>query len=215
MQVFPILRFWGVLSLFIVLAFAPIPTRPAENLYPPVIPEEDISRDEAMEQALLDLVNQLRADPPRFYRQVVEPYLRQETAIHVTAKYVNSLRKEILHCPPLPSFRSDDRLRRTAFLLANDIVNHQHGRLSHTMSNGMDFAARFRQAGIACGAENLYTGLNRTPEEVLADWLIDEGVPDFGHRHNLLNPQYRSTGIVVLRNKAGQIWVVEDFGCEP
>lgn len=215
MQLFFIRKFVGTLSLFFVLIFSPVWTRPAENPYSSVILAKDISRDEAMEQALLDLVNQLRADPPRFYRQVVEPYLRQEGAIHVTAKYVNSLRKEILHCPSLPPFRSDDRLRHTAFLLASDIVNHQQGRLSHTMSNGMDFAARFRQAGIGCGAENLYTGLNRTPEEVLADWLIDEGVPDFGHRHNLLNPQYRSTGIVVLRNKAGQIWVVEDFGCEP
>lgn len=176
---------------------------------------EETTRDEAMEQALWELVNQLRANPARFYHQVIEPYLHTETAIHFSSHTVHSLRKEMLQSPPLPTLQSEERLRQTALLLAKDLVAHQQGRLSHTMSNGTSFAQRFRAAGMGCGAENLYTGLHRTAEQVLADWLIDEGVPGYGHRHNLLNPQYRSTGIVVLRNRKGQIWVVQDFGCMP
>jgi len=205
----------GIIFWFSCLIFLPIFSSQATmSVSLPGI-EESVHRDEAMEQALFELVNQLRADPPGFYHRVVQPYLQQETAIHFTARYTHSLRKEMLNCPSLPAFRLDHRLQQTALLLAKDIVDRQRGRLSHTMSNGVDFATRFRQAGIGCGAENLYTGLHRTPEQVLVDWLVDEGVSDFGHRHNLLNPQYRTTGIVVLKNSEGQIWVVEDFGCAP
>ncbi|MCL6524437.1 MAG: CAP domain-containing protein [Thermoflavifilum sp.] len=169
-----------------------------------------------MEKAILEVINRMRSHPAAFYTQVIEPYVRQKpTAIHFTHSYVHSLRKEMLALSALPPLVENDTLQQTALELARDIVEHQGGRLSHNTSQGLDFAQRFQQAGIGCGAENLYTGTHRTAEDVVADWLIDQGVPSLGHRKNLLHSSYTRAGLVVLTNPKGQIWVVLDLGCDP
>jgi hypothetical protein len=62
--------------------------------------------------------------------------------------------------------------------------------------------------------ENIYYG-KYTPEEIVLQLLIDEGIPDLGHRKNLLNPRFNSIGVSIKPHLTYQYNCVMSFGLFP
>jgi uncharacterized protein YkwD len=91
----------------------------------------------------------------------------------------------------LRRLRVDPRLRHSAVAKANDIARCK--RFAHDPCNA-GWAGALRRSGYAAGrvriAENLAWAINRSPREVLSMWLAS---PE--HRANLLDPQFRATGL--------------------
>lgn len=62
--------------------------------------------------------------------------------------------------------------------------------------------------------ENIYYG-PYTPLEIVIQLLIDEGIEDLGHRHNLLSPKYNSVGVAIKPHKTYEYNCVMGFGLLP
>lgn len=62
--------------------------------------------------------------------------------------------------------------------------------------------------------ENIYYG-QYTPIEIVIQLLIDEGIPDLGHRINLLNPRFNSIGVSIKPHKEYEYNCVMAFGRLP
>ncbi len=62
--------------------------------------------------------------------------------------------------------------------------------------------------------ENIYYG-EYTPEEIVMQLLIDEGIEDLGHRKNLLNPRFNSLGVSIKPHKEYKYNCVMSFGFLP
>jgi uncharacterized protein YkwD len=48
--------------------------------------------------------------------------------------------------------------------------------------------------------------------DIVISLLIDEGVPDMGHRKNTLNDQFNSVGVAIRPHKEYRVNCVIDFG---
>lgn len=86
----------------------------------------------------------------------------------------------------------DPRLTAAALGHAKDMAEQDY--FDHKGRDGSNFATRARRAGFGmrAGAENIAAG-HQEPEAVVAQWLDSEG-----HRKNMLNCGYRTTGIAMF-----------------
>jgi uncharacterized protein YkwD len=92
-------------------------------------------------------------------------------------------------------------------------LKKRNGVISHTSANGKSFVQRIQAAGrYSCGAENIFNGSFNALESLIA-LLIDQGVPDKGHRLNLLDPKFQLVGISFVSFKEGKGILVQDFAC--
>lgn len=163
-------------------------------------------------QSVLNYINEMRANPREFYYKYVEPYIQQKKG-RFTTQYTRSLKKDMLSSPALPLFTENDVLENTATQQGNYLARFKGQRLTHDQGN-LDFAGRMEKAGLHCLAENLYTDDDPDPLNMVLDLLIDQGIPSFGHRKNLMSPMYTQIGIINTTPKGGRTIVVMDFGCK-
>jgi hypothetical protein len=168
-------------------------------------------RGDHFNASVLTCINEMRSDPGKFYHKYVVPYIRQKGS-RFTPQYTRSLEEAMLSSPSLPLFTSSPVLEHTADLQAGYLARFKGRRLTHDQGS-TDFAERMKKAGLHCLAENLYTDDDPDPLEVVLDLLIDQNIPSFGHRKNLMNPVYTQIGIVNTTPKGGRTIVVMDFGC--
>lgn len=111
---------------------------------------------------------------------------------------------------PAPPFIASRGMSRAARAHANDIG--PRGVTSHLGSNGSDPFQRLQCCGRWQGSagENIQYG-GRDAREVVAQLLIDDGVPGRGHRKNILNPRFRVVGIGCGRHARFRSVCVIDF----
>ncbi|MFM9911132.1 MAG: CAP domain-containing protein [Chitinophagaceae bacterium] len=164
------------------------------------------------EQEFFYWTNVFRKNPKQFFAEVVKDFIRQFP--EAKKPEVNSLEKDIQKSSfSLPPLIPDDGLLIMCKAHAKDLVK-QGGVISHKSSTGKDFAHRINEAGYyKCGAENLFLG-NNSPLEALVILLIDYGVPDKGHRQNLLNPSFGKMGIAMSELTSKKAITVQVFGCK-
>ena len=95
---------------------------------------------------------------------------------------------------PASRFAPSPGMSRAARGHADDIG--PRGATSHTGKNGSDPFRRLQCCGSWEGSagENIQYG-GRNAREVVAQLLIDDGVPSRGHRKNILEPAFRVVGI--------------------
>ncbi|HVB03381.1 MAG TPA: CAP domain-containing protein [Chitinophagaceae bacterium] len=156
-------------------------------------------------------INQLRQDPRRFFNQFIIPYADSDRRID--RSYIRSLRAIVNQLNTLPPLTVSQTMEKTARFMSRDLARFNGRKLSHTSSGGLTFEERMKNAGVDCAGENLYSGIDRTPLQMVMDLLIDWRVPSLGHRKNLLNPRYTSIGIAIGRFGQGGEILVTDFSC--
>lgn len=161
---------------------------------------QDLTKEE---KGFVYWVNLFRSNPKWFYEQAVTSFLKQFPQAN-TAE-AKSLRDELMRANPIPGFLLDERLIKPAKAHALDLS--VTGRLSHVSSSGKGFSERMETVGnFTCAAENLFSG-NEDPLEALILLLLDHGVPNLGHRRNLMSPSLQRVGVSYVKTQKG-IWVL-------
>lgn len=151
------------------------------------------------EAVILDEINELRRDPAA-YSQKLERYLdwfdgrilrppgaepvRTKEGAAAVREAIEALRKS----PRSPALSPHEGLGQHARALAER--QGATGEVGHVRPTSSDLKEwRFRSWG-----QNITYG-PMDPRRIVADQLIDDGVPDRGHRRNLLDPRFSSVGI--------------------
>ena len=103
---------------------------------------------------------------------------------------INALKKQ----KPLPPLTMDKFLNRASGMLVRDQQNT--GRTGHEGSDGSSPWDRMERAGFKgrkMGENVTYGSLNAI--DIVLDLMIDDGVPDRGHRKNFLDPEFDRIGV--------------------
>lgn len=163
-------------------------------------------------QLLFYWTNIMRKSPLQFYNEVIKEFIRQFPESN--RPEVKTLERDIQKLnSPLPYLLPDADLVRMSLLHAQDLAK-RNGTISHISSSGKDFVQRLKETGTyRCGAENIFIG-NPNPLEALIALLIDYGVPDKGHRVNLLDPAFERMGVGFSSVGGKKLVLVQVFTCK-
>ncbi|HEX4957555.1 MAG TPA: CAP domain-containing protein [Lacibacter sp.] len=164
------------------------------------------------EQMLFYWTNVMRKNPLLFYNDVVKEFIRQFP--EANKPELKSLERDIQKIKaPLPFLLPDANLVQMSWAHAQDLAK-RNGIISHKSSSGKDFIQRLKETGtFRCGAENIFIG-NPNPLEALITLLIDYGVPDKGHRVNLLDPTFERMGVGFSSLGGKKLVLVQVFTCK-
>ncbi len=111
--------------------------------------------------------------------------------------------------PPVGMLAFEKSLAVVACELAED--QSKNGGTGHVGSNGSTMFDRFQAVGAPQGqfGENASYG-PETPERIIFSLIVDDGVPDRGHRKNILNPAFQLAGACLRPQKEwGTVCVID------
>lgn len=165
-----------------------------------------------VEQETIYWLNYVRQKPHDFLYKVLIPFIQQFP--EVKGSYIESLIKELKQLSPLQPLKPDPTLITVARAHAIDL-GKKGGKISHSSTTGENFQQRMNKFGITeCVAENVFEGRDEPVQSVLF-LLIDKGVPNLGHRKNILNPNMHAVGVSFhpISGRAGYFFQVQDFSC--
>ncbi len=189
-------------------ASAPEPARPAVAV-------------SSLERAVLREVNRFRADPRGYARELADERqwfngrlyeppgpIPLQTNEGVAA--LDEAIRDLEAASPLPGVERSDGLARAARDHALDLANH--GTRGHVGSDGSTSRARIERYGRFTGmaGEVISFGYD-TAGEVVRQLIVDDGVPDRGHRINLLRPEFRVAGVACGRHRSMRFLCVIDL----
>jgi hypothetical protein len=159
------------------------------------------------EKRVILLCNLARADGPLFAETILRPYIQVKKM--ESNPYITSLFRDLRDVRGLPMLRPEKVMYNIA---RNHAVNSgkkgQEGHKGFKKRYGPAMET-YREVG-----ENIYYG-QYTPEEIVLQLLIDEGIQDLGHRKNLLNPRFNSIGVSIKPHKTYRYNCVMSFGLLP
>jgi uncharacterized protein YkwD len=138
-----------------------------------------------LSSAVLAEVNWVRAHPGEYADQ-----LRAAPQSATTREAIAYLERRV----PAPPLEFNAGLGLSAAMHATD--EGRHGEFEHTGSDGSSAGERMQRAGVWAGmlAEEMAAGQDRA-EDVVRALIVDEGVPDRGHRKDLMDPFLRRAGV--------------------
>lgn len=179
------------------LPIAPTPVPPTQT-----VPPANVS---ALERGIIAEMNRARTNPPA-YRQVLVAWrskfvgnkVRLRDRAFLQTQEGTSAVDEAIRV--LGTTRPVGSLRFSAGLsaAARDHVRDQgsKGATGHNGSDGRTPIQRIERYGQwqRIAGENIAYG-PATAQAVVRDLIIDDGVPDRGHRTNMFQPQFRVTGV--------------------
>jgi uncharacterized protein YkwD len=88
--------------------------------------------------------------------------------------------------------------------------------LMHTGSDGSNPWDRILQfsPSMSFGNENIagQSGVYATPRGFVIQLLVDSGIPGYGHRYNILDPEWTHIGCVMRDQKGVMDWCIQNFG---
>jgi hypothetical protein len=168
------------------------------------VDSEFLSEDE---KKVILISNLARADGPLFAETILKEYLILKG--RKSNKYIKSLYKDLKKVHNLPMLVP----RKDLYNVARDHATRS-GKKGYKGHKGFKtrytpILERYMEVG-----ENIYYG-QYTPDEIVLQLLIDEGVKDLGHRANLLNPKYNSIGVSIKPHKSYDYNCVQSFGYKP
>ena len=111
---------------------------------------------------------------------------------------------------PVGPLRFNEGLAQAARLHAQDLG--PRGALEHLGADGSRLSQRLNRLGAWHGqiAENIGT-LEVDPRQVVIQLLVDDGVPERGHRHNLFNPGLHLAGAGTAPHRLYGVVTVIDY----
>lgn len=129
-------------------------------------------------------------------------------------KALSTLVNDLKKLKKLPVLQPDSGIYRAAKKHAADQDAHDW-KLLHTGSDGSspwDRITKFSSA-MSFGNENIAGKYPEpTPADIVIQLLIDSGIPGYGHRYNLLNPQWTYGACVSGGLHEGMYWWIQNFG---
>ena len=161
----------------------------------------------AAEQAILEEHNKVRQDP-QSYIPLMEAWLDDFTKDNIVRNGVApgvdlitqegkaAVREAIAYLrkqPPVGPLQSSSGLAKSA----TDHVKDQGktGQTGHNGSDGSDPQGRMKRYGLpSLSGENIAYGPT-TAQQVVMQLIIDDGVPDRGHRVNIFKPEFNVAGV--------------------
>jgi uncharacterized protein YkwD len=178
-----------------------------------------------IEREIVDELNAVRANPGAYSENISSliPYYsgttlrrpgiatptRTQEGAGAAREAVNALRGQI----KLPAVTFSAALSSAARDLAEDQA--KHGTVGHVASDGsspVQRIVRYGQWGVSYN-ENVDYGPFRTGRDVVVDLLIDDGVPDRGHRRNIFDASARVIGVSCAPHpKYGSVCVIDAAG---
>ena len=175
----------------------------------------------ALERAVVQEMSDARVQPRAFAKHLraLRPYfegalwkrpgrvpLRTEegvAALDEAIAFLASVR-------PVGPLRFNEGLSRAARAHARDIG--PRGSLDHSGADGSRLSQRLNRLGTwqSLIAENIAT-YEDDPRQVVIQLLVDDGVANRGHRHNLFNPDLHQAGAGIAPHKVYRTVIVVDF----
>jgi hypothetical protein len=169
-----------------------------------------VAAQDRFEEGVFAELNRFRSDPagyadylsdyrPRFEGKLLignddsEIDIRTREGVAAVDEAIRDLRRE----KPLPTLAWSDPLARAA---ADHVaVQSRSGAVGH-YTRGSGPGERMKARGGGPYVSEVITYGHHTPEGVVDQLLIDDGVPGRGHRHSLLRPAHRYAGIACGRH---------------
>ena len=153
--------------------------------------------------------NLARTNPKKFEATILSEYLKIKG--YKVSKYTKSLISTLKRTQPMGVLTPQEDLYKHAKFHANDMG--KSGKVGHKSSKGKSFKKRFTTlAEVYYGVgENCQYGWTEGVDIVL-DLLIDLNVPDYGHRKNILQVNYKYLGVSIAKHKKYEWNCVQNFG---
>ena len=174
-----------------------------------------------IDKQIFELQNRLRADPRSFIphcqeylsrfegdllKQPGKTTLRTKEGASAVQEAIEHLNKQ----QPVRTLRFNEELAKAA---RDHVVDTgPKGLVQHESSDGTSVKERLKRYGkiVTCYGENLSFHCE-TALEVIMQMLIDDGVPNRGHRENLFNDDFRVCGIFTGDHKDFDTVTVVDY----
>lgn len=163
------------------------------------------------EKDVILYINLARLDGRWFLKNIVEN--NSEFTEQASSRYVNSLISDLKHTKHLSALYPSEKLTQSARYHAKDMG--KTGKTGHRSSNGTSFEKRLRRytQGNFIG-ENCDYGFS-DPLLIVLDLLIDDGVPSYGHRENILSKDFSHVGVAIEPHSEYGVNCVQDFSDSP
>lgn len=160
---------------------------------------------ESLEQAVLAEINRARADPAayavqlRSYRHHFRGQQVREPGQPITYRTVEGARP-VDEAIAFLDRQPNRPTIRPATLLARGAADHARdqgaaGAMGHHGSDGSDPPARIRRHGGGAQVAEIIAYGGRTAREMVRILIVDDGVPDRGHRGAVFAPELRFAGV--------------------
>ena len=157
------------------------------------------------EKKVILFMNMARYNGPLFADTFLESYLREKQMDNNS--YVKSLRRDLKKLDRLSPLIPEKDLSAVAG--GHALESGKQGSTGH-----QGFKQRFEPLlgnPYSHVGENCSYGYERAIDIVLG-LLVDEGVKDLGHRHNILSDDFNSIGVAIRPHKRYRTNCVMDFG---
>ncbi len=141
-----------------------------------------------------------------------------DTTWHYTneeeVKALTTLVNDLKQLKKLSVLQPDSGIYNAAQKHAKDQDEHEW-KLMHTGSDGSDPWDRIKKfsPSMSFGNENIAgrMGMEVNARAFVIQLLIDSGIPGYGHRYNILDPQWTHAACIIT--KAGSMdWCIQNFG---
>lgn len=154
--------------------------------------------------------NLSRQKPKFFFDSVIQPILKLYPKLE--SNYTKSLKIDLYALQHLALVIPNSKLLTLAQGHADDLARQKKTH-SHNSGNGESFQNRMIKSGInKCAAENISYGPSNAIMAIVLLY-IDEGLPDLGHRKNLMSANYVEMGVGISKYSDNIVLVVQDFAC--
>lgn len=199
---------WGILFL--------LATQLSGQSYPGFSPEQIDQLNTAQEVSYLSeaeketvlLMNLMRIDGAIFWDSIADPYIARKDIPRT--RYTRSLEKDLKATSGLNKLHPNETLYRAARKHA--VASGKEGGLGHSSSAG-NFEQRLKPLAAQFNylLENCDYGSSEALD-ILMNLMIDEGLPEVGHRKNILHDKIDAVGVSIAPHTTYQHTSVQVFG---
>lgn len=163
-----------------------------------------------VEKEVLYYTNLLRSNPKKFSITYLKNYLDTVSKSY-HSKNVRSLQRDLKKTPALPLLKFNKTLHD--FAIQHATTTGKKGKVGHRSVKGKSYNNRIKPLfeNFEYVGENIHYG-SVDPLTIVIELLIDEGVPDLGHRKNLLDPSFNAAGVALKFHKKYRHNCVIEYG---
>ena len=162
------------------------------------------------EKKIIQLINLARMDGRSFMNRIAKPYIKANDKDD--DEYVEGLYADLRNTRNLHLLRPLEALHKSASHHAHDMGSK--GLLGHDSSDGTTFTMRIHNFHKPVTvSENINYGYEDAISIVM-EMLIDEGVTNRTHRHNILGQTFNHIGVSIRPHKMMEFNCVMDFSVE-